>query len=116
MVAGRRKFHRQRLFFWQAALILLPVVVLVLVGLSFLRQDKLLARREAEQRAQEIADELLPGCASALVATNDPALPAPHILVMSLDGLLVSPPSIPIATPILLDVSQLNEQQSTWWR
>src|SRR6476469_3159746 len=116
MSLGGTKSHRNRVFIWQAALILLPVLVLVLVGLSFLRQDRLLARREAQQRAQEIADELLPRCASALMATNDLTLPAPHILVVSQEGLLVSPPSIPIAAPMLLDFGQLNQQQSSWWR
>src|SRR4051812_5511374 len=110
MVAGRRKSHRQRLFFWQAALILLPVVVLVLVGLSFLRQDMLLARREAEERAQETADELLPKCRAALVDTNDLALKPPVLLRVSQDGALVSPPPIPMAKPKVLDVSQLNSE------
>jgi signal transduction histidine kinase len=116
MAAGRRKSHRQRLFVWQAALILLPVMVLVLVGLSFLRQDRLLARREAEQRAQEIADELLPRCASALLATNDLTVPPPHILRLSREGVLVSPPPIPALTPLSLDVSRLDSQQLNWCR
>jgi signal transduction histidine kinase len=116
MAAGRRKSRRQRLFVCQAALILLPVMVLVLVGLSFLRQDRLLARREAEQRAQEIADELLPKCLAALVDTNDLALKPPVLLRVSPDGALVSPPAIPVARPKLLDMSQLNAQQLGWWR
>src|SRR5689334_12792930 len=90
MVMGGRKPHRKRLFIWQAAFILLPVVVLALVGLSFLRQDRVLARREAEQRAQEIADDLLPKCLAALVDTNDLALKPPVLLQVSPDGALVS--------------------------
>src|SRR5437016_965020 len=42
----------------QAALILLPVGVLAVMGLSSVRQDKLLVRHDAVQRAQETADEL----------------------------------------------------------
>src|SRR5438309_720830 len=101
MDMGAKKSRRPRSFGWQAFLILLPVIVLALVGLSFLRQDRLLARREAEQRAQEIADELLPKCLAALLTT-------PHQLLLSSNGALVSPPPISVATPKFLDLSQLN--------
>src|SRR5689334_4005392 len=115
MVGSRSKSHR-RLFVCQAALILLPVVVLALVGLSFLRQDKLLARREAEQRAQEIVGDILSRCLEALLTTNNLAVAPPHVLRLNSDGQLISPPPIPMAVPVLLDFSGLNPQQSAWWQ
>src|SRR5438046_8904408 len=45
-------------FLWRAVLIVLPLVILAAVGLSSLRQDKLLAEQEARERARQIADEL----------------------------------------------------------
>lgn len=45
-------------FFWQGALIILPVILLAAVGLFSLRQDKALATQEAKERAQFVADEL----------------------------------------------------------
>jgi hypothetical protein len=48
------------MFLWQALLILLPVSVLAAVGIYSLRQDKVLAQHEAVERAQAIADNLLP--------------------------------------------------------
>src|SRR5207249_1370239 len=50
--------NRKPRFLWQAVLIVLPVFILAAVGLSSLRQDKLLAEQEARERAQQIADEL----------------------------------------------------------
>ena len=41
-------------------MIVLPVTVLAAFGLVSLRQDALLARKEAEERAQEIANQLVP--------------------------------------------------------
>jgi len=43
--------NKKATFFWQGALIILPVVILAGVGFFSLRQDKVLARHEAEQRA-----------------------------------------------------------------
>ena len=52
--------NRKPTFLWQGLLIMLPVVLLAAVGFLSLRQDKLLAEHEAAQRAQAIADDLLP--------------------------------------------------------
>src|SRR5438046_1904597 len=51
--------HRQRTFFWQGILILLPVAVLAAVGLYSLSQDRLVVQQEATERARAIGDELL---------------------------------------------------------
>ena len=52
------KANRKATFFWQALLIVLPIIVLAVVGFLSLRQDKLFAEKEAQERAQAIADEL----------------------------------------------------------
>jgi hypothetical protein len=44
-------------FLGQALLIVLPVVVLTVVGLLSLRQDRLLAEQEARERAGRLAQE-----------------------------------------------------------
>ena len=49
---------RQPGFFWQAALILLPVVALAAMGFFSLRQDKRLAEQEAHERAAAVAGPL----------------------------------------------------------
>src|SRR5437879_5760768 len=54
----RPHLNRKPKFFWQAALILLPIVVLAAMGFFSLRQDKLLAEQEARERAAAIAAPL----------------------------------------------------------
>jgi len=58
--------NRRPVFYWQAVLILLPVVVLASVGLVSLRQDKLLAEQEAREQAQAIAGPLAHECGTHL--------------------------------------------------
>src|SRR5258708_9641732 len=60
------KANRKATFFWQALLIVLPVIVLAGFGFLSLRQDKVLAQNEAAERAQGIADNLLPQLWTAL--------------------------------------------------
>ncbi len=52
-----KRTSRKPNFFWQGVLILAPVLVLALLGVLTLLQDKQSARREAEARAAELADE-----------------------------------------------------------
>src|SRR5262245_29430860 len=53
-----RRPQRKPSFFWHGVLIVLPVAVLAIVGFVSLQQDKLIARHEAEVRAQGIVDDL----------------------------------------------------------
>ena len=70
-----QRTQRRPTFFWQAALILLPVLVLAVMGWFSLRQDKLLAEHDAKERARAVADELLPKIWDELAAkpANNPA-------------------------------------------
>src|SRR5947207_8821748 len=72
-----RILHRRKpSFLWQALLILLPVAILATVGFVSLRRDKILAQHEAVERAQTIADSLLPHVWSAI--TNAEKEPFEH--------------------------------------
>src|SRR5687768_6059167 len=44
---------------WQAVVILLPVFVLAGLGAFYLRQDRILVRHEAEERARVLAEDVL---------------------------------------------------------
>src|SRR5437899_1095313 len=114
---GIRKPHDKAIFAWQAVLILLPVLILAGVGFSFLRQDRALLRREAEARAQEIANALLPKCLEALSVTNLAGFPAAHVFMVDSSGDLVAPPPLPaFLAPELLDLDQLRPEQREAWR
>jgi hypothetical protein len=91
---GDKRTERHPVFFWQATLILLPVVILAVVGLFFLRQDKLLARREAEAQAQSLADDMLAKCWSVLFATNGSTVAGPHAIMVDAQGNLQFPPPL----------------------
>ena len=62
--------NRKPTFFWQGLLIVLPIVVLAAVGFFSLRQDKLLARHDAAERAQTVADDLVPKIWSQLTSAD----------------------------------------------
>jgi signal transduction histidine kinase len=49
---------RRPTFLWQAALVVLPVVVLAALGLVSLRQDRALAEQQAKESAQVLANQL----------------------------------------------------------
>src|SRR5947208_16014030 len=66
---------RKPTFLWQALLIVLPVAVLAVFGFLSLRQDRLLAQREAAERAQIIADDLVPKIWAQLATVSNSAPP-----------------------------------------
>jgi signal transduction histidine kinase len=108
--------QRQSTFLWQGLLILLPVAVLVVVGWLSLRQDKRLAQREAEERAQLIGEELAVKIWSALagLATNQSWSLSFRVNELSQ---LISPPAYaPIPTPNPLPLIDLNSRQQQLWR
>ena len=103
-------------FFWHGILILLPVLVLVTVGLFSLRQDKLLAQREAEDRAQSMADELVSKVWSALNRTEAPQASQQHAFEVDSSGCLLSPPPYSVTpSPRVPDLSALNSNQALLW-
>jgi signal transduction histidine kinase len=106
--------QRRPTFLWQAALILLPVAVLAVMGWYSLRQDKILAEHDAKDRAQVIADDLLPKIWNELTAsTNDSS---PSFEVDDAGNLIFPPPYSSVPTPQPFDLTQLNSDQAKLWQ
>jgi signal transduction histidine kinase len=114
---ARARSKRKPTFLWQALLILLPVVVLAVLGLFSLRQDKMLAQHEASERAQLIADDLLPKLWADLTATNLSARPEHQaFLVDSAGGLVFPPPIVALPVPQPFNLAQLTADQLSRWQ
>src|ERR1044071_8767889 len=95
--------QRKPTFFWQAALILLPIAVLAVMGWLSLRQDKILAEHDAKERAQQVADELLPKIWDEIIA-NPPNETAPTFEADDSGNLVFPPPYPKIPTPQPFDL------------
>src|SRR5437762_12979825 len=72
-----RNGEQRMVFIWQAILIVLPLAVLAVIGFLFLRQDRVVARHEAEDRAQTIANEVLSKAWAALQGIDEPGFGQP---------------------------------------
>jgi two-component system phosphate regulon sensor histidine kinase PhoR len=111
MTAGRQP--RKPGFFWQGVLIVLPVGVLAAAGLLSLRQDRVLARLEATERAQALAEEFAQEIWAELTA---PPRGDEPVFLVDEAGELVFPPSCPaVPTPQPLDLAALTEAQARLW-
>jgi signal transduction histidine kinase len=113
-MAGAREQSKPT-FFWQALLILLPVIVLATIGCISLRRDKLLARQEAAARAQMLADDLAPRLWNEIVAKCAGDSNGISFQVNSAGELLFPPAYAPLPVPSLLDVKELNAEQLRLW-
>lgn len=105
---------RKPTFFWQGALILLPVAGLVMVGFWSLRQDKLIARQEAVQRAEDLARELAPQLWHELTSTES-GEDARTFQVDSSENLVAPPPVEPTPVPQPLDPGALAPESAKLW-
>src|ERR1051325_8647608 len=102
---------RKPAFLWQGILILLPVVVLAAMGVFALRADKGVAKTQAVQLAQAVADSLMPELLNQLVPTNDPKVVGfPAFKIDSAGSLLGPPPRNSNQSPVPLDTSLLSPQ------
>src|SRR2546425_10407578 len=101
---GKSSQQRKPAFVWQALLILLPAMVLAAFGFISLRQDKRLVHEEAAQRAQAIADQLLPQLWNAMTNAQAPAESSKPIrFEVDTAGRLLFPPqiaSLPVPAPL----------------
>src|SRR6266850_3555054 len=110
---GSNRSNRKPTFLWQAVLIILPVIVLATVGFVSLRQDRLLAQKEAEERAQRIADDLSARIWQDLTASNHPA----HSFQVDSEGNLVFPPPLaPLPEPKPFNLADLTPDQLRLWQ
>lgn len=112
---ARLRQRRKPSFLWQALLILLPVGVLAGVGFVSLRRDKILAQHEAMERAQAIADNLLPRLWFALTNISKPEEFEHHAFRMTARGALLFPPPISEPTPPNSDNGELSTRQNQLW-
>jgi hypothetical protein len=113
-MAGAR-VRRKPNFRWQAAFILLPVVVLAGIGWMSVREDRILVEHDAAERARGIAGDLLPKVWNELTAD---AIGRSNQLFFKVDatGELVSPPSrAPVPVPRPFNLEELTEKQAGLW-
>src|SRR5215469_11540758 len=104
-------------FIWQPILIVLPVLILAVIGLLFLRQDRALIRQEAAERAQVLADEMVTKVWGELLGTNEPTPETPRAFQVDASGELLFPPPVPAAPiPKPLDTSKLESEQLRLWQ
>ncbi len=114
MRLGRRT--RKPAFFWQGLLIVLPVAVLAVVGGIALRQDQVLAQHEAVERAQGIANALLPAVRSKLTAVTGSPEQNPYVFEVARGGGLVFPrPWLAVPQSERLEVEHLTPEQRRLW-
>ena len=124
-----QRSFRKSSFLWQAALIVLPVLVLATVGVFSLRQDKILAEIEARERAQTIADGLAEGIWEQFMTQWESEIQNPvgtrlnaaggnsFFFKVSLDGKLLYPPAFSgVVNPQPLDRTELSDEQAPSWQ
>ena len=108
--------QQQPTFFWRGVLIVLPVVALAFAGVISLRQDRALARHEAIEKAQSLADEIATTLWSRL--TDQKALDQFKDSVFRVDAhgrLLFPPPAATLPAPHPFDLAGLDATQRRLW-
>lgn len=104
---------RKPTFLWQGLLIVLPVAVLAAVGFLSLRQDRRLAEREAAERAQSIADDLVERIWRELAVTNLSG--RLHFTIDAAGGLIFPPPHASVPVPHPFDLTELDPDGKQLW-
>ena len=108
------KPQRRTGFFWRGLLITFPVIVLAAAGFVSLRQDRMLVEHEAMERAQDLADGLVPGLWHTLILSQQSELPT---FTIGATGEVLFPPAlVPILVPRLLEGDELGDGQRVQWR
>jgi signal transduction histidine kinase len=108
--------RRRPSFFWQPLLILFPVAVLAALGFLSLRQDKTIAQHEAIERAQGIADSLLPRLWSVITNADQPEAFEHNAFQVDAAGELLFPPPVSLTpSPEPLNANELTAEQSRLW-
>jgi len=105
---------RPQSFRRQGLLILLPVVVLAVIGLFSLRQDKLLVWREASEQALAFANEFSDTLWAQL--TTPDAAGKINTFTVDETGRMIDPPlasSLPVPAPF--ELGALSPEQTRLW-
>jgi signal transduction histidine kinase len=109
--------NRKPRFLWQGLLIVLPVFLLAAVGFVSLRQDRLLAKTEATQRAEGFASDLAADLKLKLDALARSAQQAERGFKIEGEGKLVFPPPVePVPVPKPFELGTLRPEQARLWR
>jgi signal transduction histidine kinase len=109
------RIHGKSTFYWQAILILLPVAVLAVIGWASLRQDKILAEHDARERAQSIADQLLPTFWNELVSPGNESSNQTAFQIDDSGQLKFPPPYAPAPLPAPFSLAELSPDQARLW-
>ncbi len=114
MAQRPKHLRRSGGFFWHGLLILLPVLVLAAIGLVSIQQDKSLVQREAAERAQTLAQDLIETLWPALVdvasLTNEPSFEIDWT-----SQLVSPPPAPPLPVPQPFNLAELTPEQTDLW-
>lgn len=114
IIGMNRAANKKPTFLWQGLLIVAPVLLLAAIGALSAWRDKTLARHEAADRAQTIAEELLPKISAALLT---PQAGQGFEFGVDSSGQLVFPvPYSDVPMPHPLVVSTLSQIQADLWR
>src|SRR5436305_6418855 len=111
MVTSVNRASRKPSFLWQGVLILAPVLVLAGIGAYALWKDERLAIREAEGRAQELADQAAGKIWDELEKAGLPAIQFDRS-----GRLLVPTPYEEIPAPHPLDEAPSNAEHRRLWQ
>lgn len=102
--------------FWQGMLIVLPVIVLAGAGFVSLRQDQALARREAQEKAQDYADQIAETLWHALTDPTRLVEFSNHTFRINSSRQIIAPPPVPgVPAQQPFDLSTLDERQRQRW-
>lgn len=113
-MAGR---NQKPVFFGQALLLLVPVLVLLAIGLNSLRQDRIQAHREAVDQAQQLAESFASRGLSTFIAPKGKQEPPDgYTFQVNASGDLLFPPAVAALTPNPLSLTELSGQQAETWR
>src|SRR5262245_35720906 len=109
--------QRPPTFFWQGVLIVLPVVVLAGAAVFSLRQDRVLARHEATERAEALAQQTADALWAKLAARDSAEQFKDHTFRVDAAGRITFPPPAPsVPVPQSLNASTLPPAQLEQWR
>jgi len=101
---------------WLACLVGLPVLLLMGVGVFSLRQDRNLARLEAQERAQALANEMRDRLTEALAPRDSHPREGEIAFRVDAHGHLLSPPPCTeVPEPQTLPLTRLTPGQRAWW-
>jgi signal transduction histidine kinase/tetratricopeptide (TPR) repeat protein len=108
---------KKPVFIGRALLLLVPVAVLLVIGLNSLRQDRIQARREAEERARQLAETIAAHAVAMFVPPTAKHESGEALTFrVNASGELLFPPAIRSLTPAPLLISELTPAQAELWR